>query len=72
MNLSKWSDYSDNQRRGFMLAIRAATQARIMPPSKYVWIHANSKLSDADLKVIQEWVALKPRASFQDSGVISR
>jgi hypothetical protein len=55
MNLSKWNEYSDDQRRGFMMLIQAATQARTMPPSKYVWMHANSKLSDADLKAIQEW-----------------
>jgi hypothetical protein len=55
MNLSKWSEYSDKQRRGFKLAIQSATQARIMPPPKYVWIHGNSKLSDADLKVLQAW-----------------
>jgi hypothetical protein len=71
MNLSKWSEYSDNQRRGFMLAIRAATEARIMPPSKYVWIHTNSKLSDADIKVIDEWVARKPTARSQNSVAIS-
>src|SRR5439155_17285007 len=43
MNLSKWSEYSNEQRLGFMLAIQAATQARIMPPPKYVWIHRNAK-----------------------------
>jgi hypothetical protein len=60
MNLTKWSEYNDNQRRAFMVAIQATTQARIMPPSRYVLIHANSKLSDADLKVIEDWVARKP------------
>ena len=55
MNLSKWSEYSDDQRRGFMLLIQAATKARTMPPSKYVWIHASSKLTDADVKALQEW-----------------
>ncbi len=55
MNLSKWSQYSDDERRGFVLAIQAATQARLMPPPKYVWLHGNSKLSDADLEVIREW-----------------
>ena len=72
MNLSKWNEYSDGQRRGFMLAIQTATQARIMPPSKYVWIHGNSKLSDADLRAIQEWALARPKVSFQETGVISR
>jgi hypothetical protein len=42
-----------------------------MPPSKYVWIHTNSKLSDADIKVIDEWVARKPTARSQNSVAIS-
>ena len=69
MNLSKWSEYSDDQRRAFMLAILGATQARIMPPPKYVWIHGNSKLSDADLKLIQEWALARPKVSSQDPEV---
>lgn len=55
MNLSKWSEYSDDERRGFMMAIRAATQSRVMPPTKYVWMHRSAKLSDADLKALEEW-----------------
>ena len=69
MNLSKWSEYSDGQRRGFMLAIQAATQARLMPPPKYVWIHGNAKLSDAELKVLQEWALEYTRVSPQNPGV---
>jgi hypothetical protein len=71
MNLSKWSEYSDDQRRGFMLAIQAATQARIMPPPKYVWMHGNTKLSDGELKVLQEWALAKIKMSSQNPGVIS-
>jgi hypothetical protein len=66
MNLSKWSEYSDGQRRGFMLAIQHATQARIMPPPKYLWIHRDSKLSDTDLKVIEEWALARPTVNSDD------
>lgn len=55
LNFSKWSEYSDNQRRGYVLAILTATQARVMPPRKYVWMHGDAKLSDAELKVLKEW-----------------
>jgi hypothetical protein len=56
MNLSKWSDYSDSERRGFALAILAATKARVMPPTIFVWMHRDAKLSDADLKELEKWV----------------
>jgi hypothetical protein len=55
MNLSKWSDYSDSERRGFALAILTATTARIMPPTMFVWMHRDARLSDADLREIQKW-----------------
>jgi len=61
MNLSKWSEYSDGERRGFMLAIAAATKARLMPPPKFVWMHSNAKLSDADLKELEEWTIAETR-----------
>jgi hypothetical protein len=61
MNLSKWSEYSDDERRGFMLAILAVTKGRIMPPPMYVWMHDNARLSDADLKEIQKWAAGEAR-----------
>src|SRR5262245_54899049 len=44
MNFSKWSEYSEGQRRGYTMAILAATKARLMPPRKYVWMHGNAKL----------------------------
>lgn len=72
MNLSRWSDYSNEQRRGFMLAIQAATQARIMPPPKYVWVHSDAKLSDAELKLLGEWALAKTGVSSQNHGAISR
>ena len=61
MNFSKWSEYSDGERRGFMLAIAAATKARLMPPPKFVWMHSNAKLSDADLKELEEWTIAETR-----------
>jgi len=55
MNLSKWSEYKDDQRRGFALAIWTATQAGVMPPAKYTWLHREARLSDADLMTLRTW-----------------
>jgi len=69
MNLSRWGEYSNYQRRGFMMAIQAATQARIMPPPKYVWMHRNARLSDEELKILRDWALGKTRVSSQNAGI---
>jgi len=72
MNLSEWGEYSDDQRRGFRLAILTATQAGIMPPPKYVWMHRDAKLSDAELKVLQEWALSQTKGCPQNRGAMPR
>jgi Haem-binding domain len=55
MNFSKWSDYKEDQRRGYALAISTATKAGAMPPPKYLWLHPAAKLSDADVATLRTW-----------------
>ena len=55
MDLSKWNDYSDSERKGFTAAIGAATQSHIMPPPKYVWMHREARLSSDELELIRAW-----------------
>ena len=55
MNLSKWNEYTDAERRGFLLAIVTATQTHVMPPPKYVWMHSDAKVSDEELTLLKEW-----------------
>jgi hypothetical protein len=71
MNLSKWSEYDVEKRRVLVLSILAATQARVMPPPKYLWMHANAKLSDTELKLLKEWALAETEASSQKRAVIS-
>jgi hypothetical protein len=63
MDLSKWDTYTDGERSGFLLAIVAASQAHIMPPPKYVWMHPRAKLSDAELSAMRNW-ALAERSAI--------
>jgi hypothetical protein len=55
MDLSKWNDYTEGERRGLMVAIGAATQGRLMPPPKYVWMHREARLSSDELKSVEAW-----------------
>ena len=63
MDLSRWDTYTDSERRGFLLAIIAATQTHIMPPMTYVWMHPEAKLSDAELRSLRRW-ALAERGAI--------
>src|SRR5437764_2077075 len=38
MDLPKWNDFTESERRGFTAAIGAAVQNELMPPPKYVWL----------------------------------
>ena len=55
MNLSRWNDYTAEERRLFTLQIAQAARARVMPPRKYLWMHHDATLSDAELDVLNEW-----------------
>ena len=62
MNLSKWNDYTEGQRRGFRTAMGAVVQSGLMPPPKYLWLHRDTRLSDEDRKVIRAWALARPVA----------
>jgi hypothetical protein len=65
MDLSKWNQYSDSQKTGFLLAIAAATEGHLMPPARYVRMHRGARLSDADLLALQNW-ALAEQKSMRE------
>jgi hypothetical protein len=55
MDLSRWNEYSDEERHDFATQIARATQLHMMPPSKYLWMHHDAKLSNAELDVLDGW-----------------
>jgi hypothetical protein len=59
MNLSKWNNYTEGERRGFMAAIGADIQGHLMPPPKYLWIHREARLSSDEMKSIRAWAFAK-------------
>jgi hypothetical protein len=68
MDLSKWNDYTEGERRGFKVAIGAATQGHLMPPSKYLWIHRDARLSSDELKTVQDWAFAKYKTAQTTAG----
>jgi Haem-binding domain len=68
MDLSRWNEYTEGERRGFTLAIAAAIQNHLMPPPKYVWMHPAAQLSSDELSSIEEWVITRSKASSNRGG----
>jgi hypothetical protein len=55
MDLSKWDDYTEGEKRGFLVSMAAALKTRAMPPTRYVWMHPEARLSDAELVSLENW-----------------
>jgi hypothetical protein len=68
MDLSKWNEYTEGERRGFTLAIGAAIQNNLMPPPKYVWMHPAARLSSDELSSIKEWAITRRKPSSSTVG----
>ncbi len=55
MNLSRWNEYTTEEQHDFVSQIAYATNAGMMPPTRYLWIHGDARLSAADLAILKEW-----------------
>jgi hypothetical protein len=62
MDFSKWDQYTESERTGFLAAIARATQIHLMPPARYVWLHREARLSDAELRSLQAWASTEREA----------
>jgi len=55
MDLSRWTEYSDKERHDFATQIARATRIHVMPPPRYLWMHRDAKLYNAELDVLKGW-----------------
>lgn len=55
MNLSNWQSYSRGRQLGVLAAISNASVERQMPPFRYLLIHGDARLSDAERRELAEW-----------------
>ncbi|CDF79752.1 conserved hypothetical protein [Formosa agariphila KMM 3901] len=54
-NFSKWNAYSLKKKDHKIEELIEMVEAKEMPLESYTWMHANAKLSDADIASIKEW-----------------
>jgi hypothetical protein len=55
MNLSRWAQYSIDERMGLLASIAAEVRSHQMPPARYTFLHPQAHLSDDDIQQIYEW-----------------
>jgi hypothetical protein len=55
LNLSRWDQYSNDQKRDLLARIGAEVRNREMPLPRYVLLHPEARLSDADIQAIYDW-----------------
>jgi heme-binding protein len=61
MNISRWYQYSAEQRQQLLARIGAMVRNRQMPPDRYTMIHPDAKLSPMERDQIYEWTRKERR-----------
>jgi cytochrome c len=62
MDLSLWDRYSPDQKRDLLASIAAEVRGRQMPLPRYVLLHSEARLSDAEIQLIYDWTKSERRA----------
>jgi hypothetical protein len=55
MNLSHWDEYSPEKQSELLTRIAAAVRSRQMPLPRYLQVHPDARLSDADVDLLYQW-----------------
>ncbi len=61
MNLSHWDDYSAEQKRDLLARMGSEVRNRRMPLPRYLILHPEARLSDADIQAIYKWTKSERR-----------
>jgi cytochrome c len=62
LNLSRWSDYSVDDKRDLLARIGTVVRNRQMPLPRYILLHSEARLSEAEIQAIYEWTKIERRA----------
>jgi hypothetical protein len=55
MNLSRWNEYSLEERGNLLSQIGVMVRNRAMPLPKYLLLHPEARISDAEITQLNEW-----------------
>ena len=72
MNLSRWDSLDTAEQRTLLTAIATVIENREMPPSRYLMLHPQAKLSADDSARVIEWAHAERRRLRASPGEIGR
>ena len=55
MNLSRWPSYPAQRRLEMLGQIGAMVRGHLMPPSRYLALHPEAKLSEVEVDILYKW-----------------
>jgi hypothetical protein len=61
MNLSRWNEYTQDERQAYLALIAAAVRNGQMPPRGFVLLHREARLSTEEQKRISHWARSERR-----------
>jgi hypothetical protein len=56
LNFSEWSDYPADEAAARLLYVGAVVRSGAMPLPKYLRVHPEARLSEADVEAVTRWV----------------
>lgn len=69
MNLSRWQDYSPEDRLVFLSEIGSAVRNREMPVPRYLLLHPEARLTDAERQQLYRWTRTeRSRIGVRETG----
>jgi cytochrome c len=69
MDFSRWDTYSAEQKQDLLARIGAEVRNRQMPLPRYVLLHPEARLSDAEIQAIYEWTKAQRRRALKKSTI---
>ena len=55
MNLSRWDEYSLDERQGLLSEMSVLVRNRAMPLPRYLLLHPEARLSESEIAHLSEW-----------------
>ena len=57
LNFDEFADLSPEQKLELLKKIETILDDGTMPPDSYTWMHENSRLTENEIRVLEEWVS---------------
>jgi len=69
MDLSRWDEYSMDEKRDLLARIGTEVRKREMPLPRYLLLHPEARLSEAEIEIIYQWTKTQRRAMRNQAGI---